>query len=451
MRLDFQLEMQQTQQLIMTPQLQQALKLLQLPALELDLYLEGQFLENPMLDLAEEDGEENPLPAAEDGPDLDWELYDSDWAGALGERKFPSFEEFTPCPRGGRQRLEQQLELSSLPPNLLGLCRYIIDSLGEDGYLRLSCQHISEQLGIGTEEVAAALAAVQRLEPTGIGARSLQECLLLQLDRRGDAPLFARAIIEGHLDLVAGGRIPVLAAALGAEYAQVQEAIDYIRSLEPRPGLGREEGGSAPYVFPDVALLPVGEKLFILVNDSFSNRLRLSPGYRDLLARAEPETQKYLQAKLASALWLLKAIEQRRTTLYRITEFIVEYQGAFFAQGPRALLPMRLKDVAQAIGVHESTVSRAVQGKYVQTPRGLLPYKYFFAANLETINGTGIANVGVKEILGTVIQEENKEEPLTDLEIARRLGERGIKISRRTVAKYRDELAIPGSALRRRW
>jgi RNA polymerase sigma-54 factor len=199
-------------------------------------------------------------------------------------------------------------------------------------------------------------------------------------------------------------------------------------------------------------VLDVSGKWVILVNDSYSHRLRLSPGYQAMLSNADKEeTQKFLQGKLNSALWLLKAIEQRRTTLYKITDFILEYQLPFFAQGVKHLRPMRLKDVAEALGIHESTVSRAVSGKYLQTPRGIFAFKFFFAANLDTINGVGAASTGVKQVIAEIVEGEDKANPLTDLQIAQCLQGRGVKISRRTVAKYREQLAIPSSTLRRRW
>lgn len=458
MRLDYQLEMRQTQKLLMTPQLQQAIKLLQLPALELTAYLDQQFLENPMLEMAEglEGEEASPEVEEETEFDLDWEQYFQD-RGDAGDLARDSqgkttFEQYTAGIITLQQRLRQQLRLLCLPKNLAHIAANIVDNLSDDGYLHLACAEIARQLRVQEEDVAAALSVVQSLEPVGIGARNLQECLLLQINSRQDAPPFVREIVCAHLDLVAKGRIPVLAEILGTDYALVQRAIDYIRGLEPKPGLSLGEDVGSSYILPDVTVLNVAGKWVILVNDSYSHRLRLSPSYQSMLANADADgTEKYLRDKLNSALWLLKAIEQRRTTLYRITEFILEYQESFFSRGVKCLRPMRLKDVAEGLEIHESTVSRAINGKYLQTPKGIFAYKYFFAANLDTVNGVGAASTGVKQILAEIVAGEDKREPLTDQQIAHSLQQRGIRISRRTVAKYRDQLDIPGSALRKRW
>lgn len=456
MRLDYQLEMRQTQKLLMTPQLQQAIKLLQLPALELNLFLQQSILENPMLEMNEEaEGEVESLEQHEDAEfDLEWEqyLHQGDGGYSRGITGKTSFEHYTAGTLSLPQLLRQQLRMISLPAAVVEIAANIIDNLSADGYLRMPTAEIARQLQVKEEDVLGGLSVVQTLEPVGIGARNLQECLLLQVDSRQDAPPFVREIICQHLDLVAKGRIPVLAEILQADYTLVQNAIDYIRGLEPKPGVSLSADSSSAYILPDVSVLVVAGKWVILVNDSNSHRLHLSPSYQAMLRNADSQgTEKYLRDKLNSALWLLKAIEQRRTTLYRITEFILEYQEPFFSQGVKSLRPMRLLDVAQALDVHESTVSRATNGKYLQTPRGVYAFKYFFSANLDTVNGVGVASTGVKQVLEEVVASEDKGNPLTDQQIAQGLGKRGIKISRRTVAKYRDQLAIPSSNLRKRW
>jgi len=456
MRLDYQLEMRQTQKLLMTPQLQQAIKLLQLPVLELNLYLQQKILENPMLELNEEaEREEESLEQHEEEEfDFEWEQYlhqgDEGYRGEDSDKA--SFEQYTAGTLTLHQLLRQQLSMISLPARVERTAAYIIDNLSADGYLRISTAEIARQLQVQEADALEGLAVVQTLDPAGIGARSLRECLLLQVDRRKDAPPFAREIISDHLDLVAKGRIPVIAEALQADYAPVQKAIDYIRSLEPKPGVSLSTDSPSQFIMPDVTVFKVAGEWVILVNDSYSHRLHLSPSYQAMLQNADsPGTKKFLRDKLNSALWLLKAIEQRRTTLYRITEFILEYQKSFFSKGVKHLRPMRLLDVAQALDIHESTVSRATNGKYLQTPRGIYAFKYFFAANLDTIDGVGVASTGVKEVLEEVVATEDKGNPLTDQELALILQRRGVKISRRTVAKYREQLGIPSSNLRRRW
>jgi RNA polymerase sigma-54 factor len=293
---------------------------------------------------------------------------------------------------------------------------------------------------------------VQNLDPTGIGARDLRECLLLQIKRRDKVPPYTWEIICRHLDLVAKGKIPVLGEVLGASWAEIQTAIDYIKNLGPKPGLSLGEGGRPGYIYPDISVVDVAGEWIIMVNDSYSPRLRVTPFYQRLLKAAETEeTKKFLKNKFNSALWLLKAVEQRRTTLHRITEFILEYQQAFFKQGVKHLRPLRLKDVADVLEIHESTVSRAINSKYVQTPRGLYELKYFFSVNLDTDDGDGASSTGVKKTLQELVEGEESNTPLTDQQLSEKLKERGIKISRRTVAKYREELNIPSSTLRKRW
>lgn len=460
MRLDFQMQVKQEQKLQMTPQLRQAIALLQLPALELSAFLGEQFLENPLLEIG--DNEEKTIEPSEantEGPagEEDWEL-DIDWhqhfsgdGENFAERSGPSFEQATATGTTFRDWLKGQLGLLQLAKKTTRIAAYIVDNLSDDGYLHLSIAELSHLLNVSCREVAEALKVVQTMDPAGIGARGIEECLLLQIERRGDAPPFTREIVP-HLNLVAQGRIPVLAEILAGDFASIQKAVDYIRNLEPRPGTSLGEDQNPIYVQADVTVIDVAGEWVILVNDSYSNRLHLNPNYRELLMNANPETKKYLRTKLKSALWLLKSIEQRRATLYRVTDFILKYQQGFFAKGVEGLRPMRLQDVAAALGIHESTVSRAVNGKYLQSPKGVLPYKFFFAANLETVNGFGgIANTRVKEVIANLIAAEDKAKPLIDLEIVGILAEKGIKVSRRTVAKYRDQLGVPGSVVRKRW
>lgn len=458
MRLDYNLELRQTQKLLMTPQLRQAITLLQLPILELAEYLDQQYLENPMLEL--EESNEVPQeeePDEEEAFDIDWEQYFQD-RGDVGEpinreaNSKATFEEFTASTTSLQQRLSLQLSMLTLPVGVASIANYIIHSLDDSGYLKQPCTEIAAQLHVTEAEVLIALGVVQNLEPAGIGARDLRECLLLQLKNRDDVPPYVWEIVCQYLDQVARGRIPVLAEKFNVDNAEIQRALDYIRSLEPKPGHSVGEQSRPPYIFPDITVMDVAGEWIIMVNDSYPFRFRISPKYHRLLKSAETsETKKFLQNKFNAALWLLKSLEQRRSTLHRITEFLMDYQQPFFKQGVKHLRPLRLKDVAEVLGVHESTVSRAVNGKYVQTPRGLFELKYFFSVNLRTDDGDGISSTGVKKVLEELVEEEDCKFPLTDQQLSQCLQERGVKISRRTVAKYREELNIPSSTLRKRW
>lgn len=458
MRMDFNLELRQTQKLLMTPQLRQAIKLLQLPVLELTEYLDQQYLENPMLEL--EEAEESPAQeTAEDDKnfDIDWEQYFQDRGDVgepvvRGEGDKATFEHFTSDDFTLQQRLLQQLSYLSLSPALSEITTYIIDNLDDKGYLQQTLEEIAGHFQVNEEQVAIALGIVQNLEPPGVGARDLRECLLLQIRQRNDVPPFVWEIVCRYLDLVAKGKIPIIAESLVASYGEIQAAIDYIKKLDPKPGLSVGEQGRPSYIYPDITVIDVAGEWIIMVNDSYSPRLRVNPFYHRLLKAAQTdETKKFLKDKFNSALWLLKALEQRRSTLHRITEFIIEYQQAFFCQGVKHLRPLRLKDVADVLDVHESTVSRAINGKYMQTPRGMYELKYFFSVNLDTDDGGGTSSTGVKKCLQELVSNEDPTRPLTDQQLSEVLKEQGIKISRRTVAKYREEMNIPSSTLRKRW
>lgn len=459
MRLEYNLELRQTQKLLMTPQLRQAITLLQLPVLELAEYLDQQYLENPMLEL-----EDSSDPSSEEEPveeekafDIDWEQYFQD-RGDVGEpinreaNKRATFEQFTANATSLQQRLALQLSMLTLPRGVASIARYLINNLDDNGYLSQPCIEIAAHLHVTEAEVLIALSVVQSLDPAGIGARDLRECLLLQLKNLDNVPPHVWEIVCHHLDLVAKGRIPMLAEKLHVENADIQRAVDYIRSLEPKPGQSVGEEAQPAYIFPDITVMDVAGEWIVMVNDSYPFRLQVSSKYHRLLKTVETdETRKFLQDKFNSALWLLKSLEQRRSTLHRITEFILDYQQPFFKQGVKHLRPLRLKDVAEDLGVHESTVSRAVNGKYVQTPRGLFELKYFFSVNLETDDGDGASSTGVKKVLEELVHGEDCKLPLTDQQLSQCLQERGVKISRRTVAKYREELNIPPSTLRKRW
>ncbi len=459
MRLEYNMEMRQTQKLLMTPQLRQAIKLLQLPVMELTQYLDQQYMDNPMLELVETEESEQPVTdegAEEDAPDFDWDLCFSDIPESrepVNREEQVGFEQYVSDSGDTlQQKLQKQVNMLCLSPEQRKTASYIIDSLDECGYLQLSCPDISQQLNVSLEQVERTLKMVQGLEPAGVAARDLKECLLLQLWQFSDVPAYTEQIVREHLDLLAKGRVPVLAEKLGAEMTEVQRAIDFVRELEPRPGLGVADVSDTVYVYPDVSVLDVAGQWIVLVNDNYSPRLRLNPLYRQLLEAAQSEdTRQFLKEKYSAALWLLRAVEQRRSTLYKITEFLISYQKEFFHQGVHALRPLRLKDVADALEVHESTVSRAVNGKYVQTPRGMYELKYFFSVNIETNDGWGVSSTCVKKLLQDMVVAEDKAQPFTDQQIAELLQQKGVKISRRTVAKYREELDIASSTLRRRW
>lgn len=473
MRLGFNLALQQQQKLIMTPELRQALAILQLPLADLEAHIQRELLENPVLEVREEGEEPGPAPdplatpgeagapaeAATGvalarqwleyfGPDQDpgsgWRE-DDDYDGLLGGAAAPA--------PTLQEHLHEQLRLHRLPPEELRAAAFLIDSLDDNGYLTLSVQEAAFACAQPERAVERALRVVQGLDPVGVGARSLQECLLLQWAVVGDGNPLVPRLIADHLDDLAAGRITRIAEALGATPADVQAAADLLRALDPKPGRRFGRPGDTRYIMPDVVVERVGREYVVLVNEGPVPRLTINATYRQLLRSGgleDPDARRFLEGKLHAALWLLRSIEQRRLTLYRVTEAIVRLQRPFFDRGLRHLRPLTLREVAAEIGMHESTVSRATAGKYAQTPHGLFELKFFFSSGVGGWDG-GISAESVKRLIRDLVAAEDPREPLSDQAIAEKLGVQGVQISRRTVAKYREECEIPASARRRRY
>lgn len=464
MRLSLGLSMQQQQKLIMTPELRQAIAILQLPVTDLREYIDQELLENPVLEVqsADEEGGPAAAEAGENGPANDVETAAA-WLDYLGDRddgrvaareSKPSFEAYTAPVCTLYDHLLDQLRLVSVQ----GLCRhvaqYLIGNLDEHGYLTLSVAEAARALGVEVDVVESALAVLHTLDPAGVGARNLQECLLLQHAAIGSPDPLVPKIIAEHLDDLADGRITRIAEALGVTPREVQDAVDVIRTLDPKPGRCFGRPGENRYVVADVVVERVGGDYVVIVNDAPVPRLFVSPYYRRVMAAKnglEQDVRRFLEQKLHSALWLMRSIEQRRLTLYRVTEAIVRLQRAFFDQGVRHMRPLTLREVAEVIGMHESTVSRATAGKYVQTPRGLFELKFFFSSGVESARGPGVASEGVKKLMRDLIDAEEAANPLSDQQLAEALSRQGIVISRRTVAKYREEMGVASSARRRRY
>lgn len=461
MRLGLEPSPQQQQRLVLTPGLREALTVLQLPALELERYVEQQVAENPLLEVPEEESHELVQEAGrvelsvelseEAGPeeeDESWAFVDRE--GGAGEGK-DSLAIPAPAPTL-HQYLHDQLRLLPLSPPVQRVARFLVDSLDENGYLTLDLEEAGRACGQPVAVVREAVRVVQGLDPPGVGARSLEECLLIQWEVVGDGNPLVPVLIREHLADVAAGRFQRIARALGTTPAQVRAAVVALRALDPKPGRRFAGRDPVPYIYPDVTVQRAGPEWVVLVNEPPRARPIVSPAYRGLLAAGtglDPETRSFLERKLRSALWLLKCLEQRRVTLRRVVEGIVEWQQGFFEKGPRFLRPLTLRQLAETLGTHESTVSRAIAGKYMQTPRGLFPIKYFFARGVESDTG-GLSAECIRSLIADLVAAEDPGKPLSDQEIADALARQGIHISRRTVAKYRVEAGIPSSAHRRR-
>ena len=455
MKLGFGLQMQQTQRLIMTPELRQAITVLQLPVAELDEFIEQQLLENPCLE-AEPKEEPEDLETRKDTRELVEYLGESDGAGGSGaasaDEDEVNYESFTPTVPTLQEHLAAQLYLSGLDPEGIRIGEFLIGSLNDHGYLTITTAEVAERLGVPESKVLDALQVIQSFEPLGVGARSLTECLLLQWAVLDDGNPWVAPIIERHLDDLAEGRIVRIAEALGATPAEVQHAADVIRTLDPKPGRRFGSPDETRYVIPDVTVERVANEYVIIVNEGPLPKLMVSRQYRQLLSNpVEAEVRKYVEDKIHSAMWIIRALEQRRITLYKVTEAIVRFQRDFFDLGIRHLRPLTLRDVADEIGMHESTVSRATSGKYMQTPRGTFEMKFFFSSGVEGARGKGVAQESVKRMIADLIARERPQEPLSDQTLAEMLNRQGLNISRRTVAKYREEMGVPSSAKRKRY
>jgi RNA polymerase sigma-54 factor len=446
MQMGYGLWQEQSQKLVMTPELRQAITVLQFSSLELIEYLEGELAVNPVIEM--------------EGT-IDWaELARQQRDFADNRHTAPSVaredSDFEPTIRHCitlSEYLLTQLHLLTLMPEERRIGEYVIGNLDDNGYLTCSTQECAEALRVAKTRVEEVLSTVQTFEPTGVGARNLAECLHLQLAERQDVPQAIYPLIEKYLEDVALGRITRVATALQVTPAEVQRMVDLLKSLDPKPG--RQYSTDTPaYIIPDVNIEKVGQDYVVIVNDKSVPKLQINSFYRNMLntkEQAHKETRDYITGKLSNALWLLKSIEQRRQTIYNVTTAIVELQRGFFNHGISEMKPLTLRQVAEKVGMHESTISRATTGKYAQTPRGVFELKYFFNSGVQTSSGEGASAESIKAEIRKLITTEDPKKPLSDQKIVELLlKQKGIEIARRTVAKYREEDNIPSSSQRKR-
>jgi len=483
MAIEIKQQLRLSQQLVMTPQLQQAIKLLQLSRLELVNLVQQELQENPVLEEAAETEEvvtppsevqteaEPPEPPvaqatevapereptdAEKVADLDWQSYmDAYPQTSFSER--PEEDERRSLESTLTRRpllsdhLEWQLQLSTLGDEERAIASFIIGNLDDDGYLQATLEEIAQQSGRPPDLVEATLAKFQAFDPPGVAARDLRECLLIQLRTLGiDDPL-VRTLVEDHLGGLQKRDFRGIARVLGLTIEEVAAAGRVIARLEPRPG--RAFGGEDPiYITPDIFVVKIGDDFHILLNEDGLPKLRINSLYRDVLLRgsgAAKDTKDYVQEKVRSAIWLIKSIHQRQRTIYRVMQSIIKYQREFFERGINYLKPLNLRDVADDIEMHESTVSRVTTNKYVHTPQGIFELKYFFNSSISRFDGEAVASESVKERIRRIISAEDPRRPLSDQRIAEMLKAANIDIARRTVTKYREAMNILSSTQRR--
>lgn len=470
MKLDYNLKLEQTQKLIITPELKLAITLLQYSSLELQDYIQEELLNNPILEIQEprepEKEEEVPEPVDEkketsSEEEFPWEEYFRDmdleptaYSGVTAPdlSEHPSVENCAGSCVTMLEDLLEQLRMLSLNNRQYSCAAFLAGNLDHNGYLQGDLNELARALGVSNREIKDALEILQRLEPAGIGCRNLQECLLLQLAKEDNPPRLAEEIVRNYLPAAADGRYHYIATRLGCAEMQVAEVVEFIRTLNPKPGSVYGEGEETRYIVPDVIVEKVDDQYVVMGNDSSIPQLTISPFYQQMLKKdlSDEKLSSFIKNKIEKAYWLIRSIEQRRLTLFRVSQQIVEIQKPFLDQGIKNLKPLTLKEVALAVGVHESTVSRATANKYIQTPRGLFPLKFFFSSGISGSGGNDFSSHSIKTHIKEMIEAEDPAKPLSDQALAEQLQKKGIAISRRTVAKYREEISIPASYKRRK-
>ncbi len=480
MKLGLQARMLQTQKLVMTPQLQQALRFLQMPTLELQQVLKQEILLNPVLEEVDEilDGEEEEAEARREEPEGAAEGAKED-GDAQGEEKQPEidWDEYFHSPQdysyrreqeGGRdetyervlsttvllsEHLLSQLRISTDDDEILRIGEFLIGSLDERGFLTLELSEVAESVRAGMEKVKEALELIQTFDPAGVGAADLRECLLLQFRSAGDDQSLAFRVVRDHFDDFVQNRYAEIAKKLKTTAGEIQDASREVGKLNPRPGMLYADEDPR-YITPDLVVDRVGDEYVVYLNDQNVPRLRVSRTYEKYITggnSTDSTTKEYIRSKLNAANQLINTIERRRRTMVKVMKAIVDNQREFLEKGIRFLKPMTLQQVADEIGMHESTVSRVTSSKYVQTPRGVFELKFFFSSSIRSYSGEDVSTKGVKDRVRELIEKEDKARPLSDQKIVDLLKSEGFMIARRTVAKYREQMGLLSARYRKQF
>lgn len=443
------LELNQSQKLILTTQLKQSLAILNMSRLEVEEEIRKESESNPLLE-----AEKN-----EEG--IDWEKYikhmesinirqDKNDAPYSSENAV-DFENMIRSTSNLYDYLIDELKYFKLTFEEKRICKYIIDSLDEDGYLRINDKEIYDELRVDASLFRRCLDIVQQLDPPGIGARNISECLILQLERMGISNNIVENIIMNDLELIGRNKLKDIAKKYKISIEKCKEAIEIIRHLDPKPGIACSNDKGV-YVQPDVIVDKIDGKYIVHTNEKDVYNIKINDFYRNMMTDkdSDKEAKEFIKERLNSAATLIKNIESRKSTILRIAEAIIEEQQEFIQKGEKYIKPMKMKDIADKLEIHESTVSRGVNGKYMLTPFGLYEFKFFFNAALETDNSSeGASSAGIKRDIKDIIDGENKKKPLSDDAISKMLKEKGVSVARRTVAKYREEMGIPSSSRRK--
>jgi len=492
-----QLSQRLTQSLVLAPQLQQSLALLQAPTLELKALVEQELQQNPVLeesaitetemqerDPRNEDNSPEPVDLAEPPADVTFDpatekssdapvddfqqeferlaQLDQEWRDHFSQTNAPSrmsaededrrqfmFDSLV-AGTSLQEMLLEQVRESGMSEDQWPVAEMIIGNIDDYGYLKATLEELSTSTGLPIEKIEKALKAIQTFDPPGVACRDLRECLMLQLERSGQQDTLEYRIIRDFMEALGKRRIPEIAKGTGCEVDEVQDALENIARLEPRPGRAYLPDNDQ-YVLPEVFVQRSGDDFVVTTNNEHIPHLRISNTYKDLMSQGEnsAEVRNYIREKIRAGKFLIKSLHQRQQTILNIAKEIVKRQREFMDKGVAYLKPLTMVMVAEVVGVHETTVSRAVSGKYIQTPQGIFEMKYFFTAGIQTANGAGMSNTSVKDMIAEIFKNEDTAKPLSDQEVVKMLSDKGIVIARRTVAKYRTELNILPSNLRK--
>lgn len=457
MNLDFSLNLTQEQKLVMTQQMQLSVKLLQMSSFELEQYIGKEIQENPVLDAKD---------APSDGTSKEDEI---DYKQLIKYLEFDNYahhnnyvkddqEEVSPFAfisekKSLKEYLKEQIRDTSESDYIKSICFYIIENIDSRGYLDISDGEIMNEINISKELEAHAVKIVQSLEPYGVGARNLKECLKIQIQKKGIEDNNIYKIIDEYLELIAENKYSNIAKELNIDVKQAQKYGDIIKLLEPKPSRGFYTGEETKYIAPDAYIRKIDDRYYIIMNDDLLPKLSINTMYKDIINdEGDKDAVDYVKEKLNSAMFLIKSIQHRKSTIYRVLEKILELQRDYFDYGEQHLKPMTLKQIAESLNMHESTISRAIRDKYIYTNMGTIKIKDLFTTGISSsFNGEDVSVNLIKKAIKELVDNEDKKKPLSDQSICDILNQKNMNISRRTVAKYREELGIKSSKGRKRF
>ncbi|APH18009.1 RNA polymerase factor sigma-54 [Clostridium botulinum] len=457
MNMNFGLSLTQEQKLIMTQQMQLSIKLLQMSTYELQQYVEKEVQENPVLDSQNIHKEDKGIEDINYKKLIKHLEYNGNEYGSYSS--YNKEEETSPFnfisnEKSLKEYLQEQIIELNENKYIKSICIYIIENIDDKGYLPVRDEEISEELKVPLHSIEEAIDIVQSLEPDGIGARNLKECLKIQLKKKSINNSKICEIIDNFLPLVAENRYNVISKKLSISIKKAQEYGDVIKTLQPKPSRGFYTGDEVKYIVPDAYIKKIDNEYYIIMNEELLPKLTVNNLYKDIVLNDTDENAvEFVKEKLNSAIFLIKSIENRKSTIYRVLEKILEIQRDYFDLGIKFLKPMTLKEIADSLGMHESTISRAIRDKYINTNRGTILIKNLFTTGITANNSTGedISVEFIKREIKELIDKEDKKKPISDQIICNILNNKGIQISRRTVAKYREELGIQSSKCRKRF